>query len=71
MAGEFCVWGHYAEFFLFLEDFFSVGFPAIVEFAFVFVCPLLGDMMWRMHGASAEVQKEGFVRGNLLGIGNE
>jgi hypothetical protein len=62
---------HYAYFFLFLEDFFSVSFPTVVELPFVFVSPFFGDMVGSMHCTSAEVHEERFVWGDLFSVGDK
>src|SRR4030095_5214091 len=45
--------------------------PAVIKFALVFVGPFLRHVMRRVSGARAEVHKEGFIWGDLLGIGDE
>ena len=71
MTGELAVRRHDPEFLLACEGAFPVGVPAVVELAGVLVGPFLGDVMGGVGGTRAEVEVEGLVRVDLLGVGDE
>ena len=60
--GQFGVGGNPAELFLAGKDFFTELVPALVELAFVFVGPLLGDVVRPMDAAGRPIHEERFVR---------
>ena len=60
-----------AQLFLAGKGLFAIGFPTVIELPCVSIGPFFGYMMRRVHGPGAEIHKEGLVRGDLLGIGNE
>src|SRR5262245_30826915 len=51
MTGQFRVLRYDAQFLLAFEDPIPIGVPAVVEFAFVLVGPLLGYLMRGVMGA--------------------
>ena len=71
VAGELGIRRDDAHLFLALEGLLAVDIPALVEYAFVLVGPLLAHMMGRVHGAGSKIHEEGFVGRHLLGIGDE
>ena len=71
MARELAVRRHDPEFLLACEGAFPVGVPAVVELSGVLVGPFLGDVMGGMGGPRAEVEVEGLVGVDLLGVGDE
>ena len=60
-----------AELLLLGEDLLAILVPAVVELAFVLVGPLLRHVVRRMHRTRGEVEEEGLVGRELLGIGDE
>ena len=71
VAGQLRVGRQDAQLLLARERPLAVGVPAVVELAGVPVRPLLGHVVRRMGGAEAEVQVEGLVGVDLLGVRDE
>ena len=45
-----------------LEDALTVGIPTVIELTFIFVGPLLHDVMWAVNRAAGPIHKERLVR---------
>ena len=71
VPGELGVGGDDPELLLRGEDLLPVGVPAVVELPGVPVRPLLGHVVGGVRGPEAEVQVEGLVGVDLLGVGDE
>src|SRR5690606_33239062 len=71
VAGELGICRDDAKLLLPLQHPFAIDVPAIVEGAGVPLRPFRPHMMWRMHGAWAEIQEERLLRSDLLGVSDE
>ncbi len=71
VAGQLRVGRQDPELLLARERPLAVGVPAVIELAGVPVRPLLRDVVRRVGGAEGEVQVEGLVGVDLLGVGDE
>jgi hypothetical protein len=71
VPGQLRARGQDAQLLLPVEHPLPVGVPAVVELARVAVGPLLAHVMRGVRRASAEVQVERLVRGDLLSVGDE
>ena len=71
VARQLGVLGDDAQLLLPREHLLAVGVPAVVELALVLVGPFLRHVVRRVVGAGGEVQEEGLVRRDLLGVGDE
>src|SRR5690348_1282020 len=59
--GKLAVWWNNAKFFLSSEAFLAQLVPALVELAFVFVCPFLRHVMRCMGRTGCEIDEERLV----------
>ena len=70
VAGEHGALRDDAQLFLARKGEFSIGIPAAIKLALIFIGPFLWHVVRRMHGAGAEVHEEGLVGRHLLRIGD-
>src|SRR5215471_10182339 len=54
-----------------LNNLLAIGVPTIVKLAFVFICPLLRDVVRSVIGTRRKVEEEGLVGCKLLDVGNK